>query len=437
VPRVLADVTPLRHSPNFRRLWLGQMVSGVGSQLTIVGVAYQTYRLTGSSFMVGLVSLVQFLPLLFGSLYGGAIADAHDRRRVLLVAQLALATTSLVLALNAGLAHPRLWPLFLCTAASAAFQGLDMPARKAALPMIVPVDELPAANALQQVLFQLAAVVGPALAGLLIATSGLSVVYWCDVASFGAAIAAVVMLPALVPKGGGTRAGLRSIAEGMRYLRHQRLLASTFLIDINAMVFGMPRALFPALGTGLYGGGAGTVGLLYAAPAGGALIGALMTGWVGSVRRQGRAVVVAVIVWGAAIAVFGLVPILWVGLLLLAVAGAADVISAVFRNAILQTTVPERLQGRLSGVFTAVVTGGPRLGDAEAGAVAAVAGVQASVVSGGLACVAGVGAIVWKIPELWSYDVRTAPLPNADPAKGVAAAVQDAVTELSESEGGY
>jgi MFS family permease len=434
VPRVLADVTPLRHSPNFRRLWLGQMVSGVGSQLTIVGVAYQTYRLTGSSLMVGLVSLVQFLPLLFGSLYGGAIADAHDRRRVLLVAQLALATTSLGLALNAGLAHPLLWPLFVCTAASAAFQGLDLPARKAALPMIVSVDELPAANALQQVLFQLAAVVGPALAGLLIATSGLSVVYWCDVFSFGAAIAAVVMLPALVPRGGGTRAGLRSIAEGMRYLRHQRLLASTFLIDINAMVFGMPRALFPALGTGLYGGGAGTVGLLYAAPAGGALLGALMTGWVGNVRRQGRAVVVAVVVWGAAIAVFGLIPILWIGLVLLALAGAADVISAVFRNAILQTTVPERLQGRLSGVFTAVVTGGPRLGDAEAGTVAAVAGVQASVVSGGLACVAGVGAIVWKIPELWSYDVRTAALPNADATKGMAAAVQDAITELSESE---
>ena len=436
MPRVLADVTPLRTSPNFRRLWLGQMVSGVGSQLTIVGVAYQTYQLTHSSFMVGLVSLVQFLPLLFGSLYGGSIADAHDRRRVLLVAQLALATTSLGLALNAGLAHPLLWPLFACTAASAAFQGLDMPARKAALPMIVSVADLPAANALQQVLFQLAAVVGPALAGLLIATSGLSVVYWCDVISFSAAIAAVVLLPALVPRGGGTRPGLRSIAEGMRYLRHERLLASTFLIDVNAMVFGMPRALFPALGTGLYGGGAGTVGLLYAAPAGGALIGALMTGWVGNVRRQGRAVVVAVVVWGAAIAVFGLIPILWVGLLLLALAGAADVISAVFRNSILQTTVPERLQGRLSGVFTAVVTGGPRLGDAEAGAVAAAAGVQASVVSGGLACVAGVGVIVWRIPELWSYDVRTSALPNAPPTRGMADAVEKAVEELTESEPG-
>jgi len=222
----------------------------------------------------------------------------------------------------------------------------------------------------------------------------------------------------------------------MRYLRHQRLLASTFLIDVNAMVFGMPRALFPALGTGLYGGGAGTVGLLYAAPAGGALIGALMTGWVGNVRRQGRAVVVAVVVWGAAIAVFGLIPILWVGLLLLALAGAADVISAVFRNSILQTTVPERLQGRLSGVFTAVVTGGPRLGDAEAGAVAAAAGVQASVVSGGLACVAGVGVIVWRIPELWSYDVRTSALPNAPPTRGMADAVEKAVEELTESEPG-
>jgi MFS family permease len=436
VPRVLADVTPLRRSPEFRRLWLGQMVSGMGSQLTIVGVAYQTYRMTHSSFVVGLVSLVQLGPLLFGSLWGGSIADAHDRRRVLLVAQLVLCVTSIGLAVNAGLPHPLLWPVFACTAASAAFQGVDMPARKAALPMILATEELPAALALQQVLFQLAAVVGPAIAGLLIARTSLSVVYACDVVSFGAAVTAVLMLPSLVPSGGGTKAGLRSIAEGMRYLRGQRLLASTFLIDIDAMVFGMPRALFPALGTGLFGGGAGTVGLLYAAPAGGALIGALLTGWVAGVRRQGRAVIVAVVVWGAAIAAFGVIPVLWIGILLLALAGAADVVSAVFRNAILQMTVPEHLQGRLGGVFTAVVTGGPRLGDAEAGAVAALGGVQTSVVSGGLACIAGVALLVWRVPELWTQDTRAAALAGADPRLGIAGAVHDAVVELTESEGG-
>jgi MFS family permease len=430
VPRLLADISPLRAHRAFRRLWLGQMVSGLGSQLTIVGVAYQTYRLTNSSFMVGLVSLVQLAPLLVGSLWGGAMVDAYDRRRVLIVTQVALAATSLGLAVNAALPHPVLWPVFACTAASAAFQGVDMPARRAALPMILPRDELPAALALQQVLFQSAAVVGPAVAGLLIAKTSLSLVYGCDVASFGAGLAAVALLPALAPTGGGTPAGWRSVAEGMRYLRGQRLLASTFLIDINAMVFGMPRALFPALGTHFFGGGAGAVGLLYAAPAAGALAGALLTGWVPAVRRQGRAVVVAVVVWGGAIAVFGLVPVLWAGLLLLALAGAADVISAVFRNAILQMTVPDHLQGRLNGVFTAVVTGGPRLGDAEAGVVAAAAGVQASVVSGGLACIAGVGLLVWRVPELWRHDVR------ATTRAGETEAVVDSVMELTESEPG-
>ena len=432
MPRVFADLSPLRRHRSFRRLWFGQVVSGLGSQLTIVGIAFQTYRMTHSSFAVGLVSLVQLGPLLVGSLWGGSVVDAHDRRRVLIITQLVLGATSLGLAVNAALPHPMLWPVFACTAASAAFQGVDMPARKAALPMIVPLAEIPAALALQQILFQLAAVVGPAVAGVLIARTSLTVVFGSDVASFAAALIAVVMLPPLVPSGGGTKAGWRSIAEGMRYLRGQRLLASTFTIDIDAMVFGMPRALFPALGTGLFGGGAGTVGLLYAAPAGGALIGALLTGWVAGVRRQGRAVIVAVVAWGISIALFGLIPVLWIGLGLLAVAGAADVVSAVFRNAILQTTVPDHLQGRLAGVFTAVVAGGPRLGDAEAGTVAAVAGVQASVVSGGLACVAGVGLLVWRVPELWRHDAYPAAATRA--TEGMAGAVYDAVVQLSESD---
>ena len=216
MPRLLADITPLRKHRAFRRLWLGQVVSGMGSQLTIVGVAYQTYRLTHSSFMVGLVSLVQLGPLLIGSLWGGSIVDAHDRRRVLLVTQVTLAATSLGLAVNAALPHPVLWPVFACTAASAAFQGVDMPARRAALPMILPLEELPAALALQQVLYQLSAVVGPAIAGLLIAKTSVSVVYGADCASFGAGLAAVLLLPTLVPSGGGRPAGWRSVAEGMR-----------------------------------------------------------------------------------------------------------------------------------------------------------------------------------------------------------------------------
>jgi MFS family permease len=211
----------------------------------------------------------------------------------------------------------------------------------------------------------------------------------------------------LPPEGGGTKVGFSSVAEGLRYLKGRRLLAGTFLIDINAMVFGMPRALFPAMGLTVFKGGNATVGLLFAAPGAGALIGAVFTGWVSGIRRQGRAVIVAVIVWGAAIAAFGLVPLLPLALLCLAVAGAADVVSAVFRNTILQSTVPDALRGRLSAVHIAVVTGGPRLGDAEAGAVASLTTPQFAVVSGGLASVAGALLIAWRLPEFARYDAST------------------------------
>jgi hypothetical protein len=425
--RVLADITPLRRR-TFRNLWLGQTVSGLGSQLTIVAVAYQAYRLTHSTPVVGLISLAQLGPLLVGSLWGGAIADSMDRRRMLMITQVALAATSAGLAVNALFPHPSLWPLFACTAASAAFQGADHPARKAALPMIVPPAELPAALALQQIMFQTALVAGPALAGLLIGATALSTVFWLDVASFSASLAAVTLLPPLVPQGGGRRAGVASMTEGLRYLRGQRLLAATYWIDLDAMVFGMPRAVFPALALGLFRGGAGTLGLLYAAPGAGALAGALLTGWVPRVRHQGRAVIVCVFVWGAAIAGFGLVPVLWVGVGLLALAGAADVVSAVFRNSILQMTVPDHLQGRLSGTYIAVVTGGPRLGDAEAGGAAAIGGAQFAVWSGGLACIAGLGLLVWRVPELWRHSA------GADFSTGEARdAAALAIAELTES----
>jgi predicted MFS family arabinose efflux permease len=401
---VFADLTPLRRYRDFRNIWIGQVISALGSQLTVVGVAYQAFVLTHSTLVVGLVSLVQLGPLLVGSLGGGSVADAMDRRRLLLITQVVLASTSAGLAVNALLPHPHLWPLFAFTAASAAFQGVDNPTRKAALPMIVPLQDLPAALVLQQVVFQLSLVAGPALAGLLIGIAGLSVVFWLDVASFGAAFISVILLPRLVPSGGGRRAGLASVVEGLRYLRGQRTLAATYWIDLDAMVFGMPRAVFPALALGLYRGGAGTLGILYAAPGAGALAGAVLTGWVARVRRQGRAVVVCVLCWGAAIAVFGVVRILWLGVAFLALAGAADVVSAVFRNAILQMTVPEEFQGRLAGTWIAVVTGGPRLGDAEAGVAAAIGGPQFAVWSGGLACIAGLGVLLWRVPELWRQD---------------------------------
>jgi len=251
--------------------------------------------------------------------------------------------------------------------------------------MLVDEDDVTAAIGLQTTIQQLALVAGPALAGVLIATIGLSAVYAIDVATFAAALVAALVLPSLVPIGGGTPLGLRSMAEGFRHLSSEKLLSATYWIDLNAMIFGMPRAVFPALGVGLFGGGAGVVGLLYAAPGAGALVGSLFTGWCSRVRRQGRAIAGCVLIWGATIALFGVIPVLWIGLSLLAMAGAADVVSAVFRQAVQQRTVPEHLQGRLSGTFFAVVAGGP----------------QFAVWSGGLACVAGVGVLLWRVPELW------------------------------------
>ena len=401
--RVLADVTPLRDSPAFRRLFAGQLVSFLGTQIAIVAVAVHVYRLTESSFAVGMVSLVQLPPLLVGSLIGGAIADSTDRRRLLAIMQVLLAACSVGLAINATLPRPALWPLYVFTAIAAAFSGVDRPARSAVIPTIVDRTQVPAAFALWQVHLTLGLAVGPAAGGVLVGEAGLAAAYWADAATFALAFFAVLGLPPLPPEGGGTRVSRTSILDGVRYVRTSQALQGTFIIDINAMVLGMPRALFPALGANVFGGGAQTVGLLFAAPGIGALAGALTSGWVSHVRRQGLAVLVAVALWGAAIAAFGLTSWLPLALVLLGVAGAADVVSAVFRNTILQLSVPDALRGRLSALHIAVVTGGPRLGDAESGAVAALAGNRFSVVSRGLGCILGVALVARLLPAFARY----------------------------------
>ncbi len=396
----LVDVSPLRDSRDYRRLFAGQSVAYLGSQLTTVAIPFQVYELTHSSLAVGMIGLVSLVPLITLSLFGGAVADAVDRRKLLVATQVALGLTSAVLALNALRPHPSLWPIYACAALAAGLAGVDLPTRQAILPNLVPREKFAAAASLSQVLFQVGSVAGPALAGLIIAQVSLAAAYWIDAATAAAAIAGALAISPQPPEGGGRKAGLSSIQEGLAFLKGKRLLLGTFLIDINAMVFGMPRALFPALGTGLYHGGPATVGLLYAAPGAGALIGALTTGWVGRVKQQGKAVILAVMAWGAAIAGFGLTPWLPLGLLLLALAGAADVVSAVFRSTILQLSAPDQLRGRLSSVHIAVVTGGPRVGDAEAGGVAALTTPQISVVSGGLACVAGALILAKALPDL-------------------------------------
>jgi MFS family permease len=407
------DLAPLRHSRDFRLIFSGQLVSTMGTQLTAVAVPYQVFRITNSSLAVGLVSLAQVIPLVGASFVGGAIADAHDRRRVLLVTEFLLALSSAGLAINGGLSQPALWPLFVFSALSAALAGFDRPTFNAAVPRLVPTGDLAAAYALWQVQFQVGIVVGPALAGLLLAGGGLALVYWLDVASFAVSFASVLLLRPQPPSAGSARASFKSVIEGFRFLKGRQVIQGVYLFDLNAMVFGMPRALFPAIGLEVFHGGAQAVGFLYAAPGAGALIGALTTGWVKGVRRQGRAVIIAVIVWGIGITLFGLVDVLWVALVLLAIAGWADVVSAVFRNTILQTSVPDHLRGRLSAIQIAVVQGGPRLGDLESGAVADAFGTTFSVVSGGVACVIGALVLAAALP---GFRFQSTATPEPTPA---------------------
>ena len=410
--RIWVDISPLRESRQFRLLFSGQVVSFVGTQLAVVAAPIQVFELTGSSFAVGLLGLVQLPPLLVGSLLGGSLADAHDRRRLLLVAQVLLALTSVGLAINAAVGA--LWPIYLLTAVAAGLSGIDSPTRSASIPGLVGAERMPAAMALNQVMYQVGLIVGPALAGVLIAWAGVGLVYWFDAGTFVVAGVAVLLMRPLRPDGEVTRAGWRSISEGLRYVRGSQPVQGVFLIDINAMVFGMPRALFPELGTVTFGGDATTVGLLFAAPGVGALAGAVTSGWTGGIRRQGLVVLAAVAAWGTAIAGFGISPWLPLALVFLAVAGAADVVSAVFRNTILHLSIPDRLRGRLSSIQIAVVTGGPRLGDVEAGTVAAFTSPRFSAFSGGMLCVAGVGVLARLLPRLTRWTLDDARRDDAD-----------------------
>ncbi len=417
------DITPLKVSRDYRALVGGQLVSSLGVQLTAVAVPYQVYEMTRSSLDVGLVSLAQLIPLIIGSLWGGTLVDAMDRRKLLMIEEVIAAVMTAGLALNADLLHS-LWPLFVFPAATAALGGIDSSARNAMIPGLVGLQLIPASNALFQSLFQMGSIAGPAVAGLLLAGAGVRFVFWLNVATFLASIVAVSIMSPQPPQGATTRPGLRSIIDGFRFVRTSQQIQGAYLIDVNAMVFGLPRALFPALAATTFGGGATTVGLLYAAPGAGALIGAVTTGWVSRIRRQGRAVIIAVIVWGAAITGFGLVPWLWAALPLLAVAGWADMISAVFRNTIIQFAGPDGMRGRLMGVQVAVVTGGPRLGDLEAGAIATAFGDTASIVSGGLACIVGALLVARALPGF-----RHQKIPARAPAE--AAASPDADLEAA------
>jgi MFS family permease len=406
VSRLTLDLSPTRVSPGFRNLLIGDAVSVVGTQVTAVAVPLQVYALTHSAAAVGLVGITGLVPLIVFGLYGGAVADAVDRRRLVLITTTLQAGLSGVLLVQA-LADLRLsWLLYVVVAAQAGLFALDSPARQAFVPRLLPIELLPAGNALRQVEFNVGMTGGPLLAGVLVAGFGFSTAYGLDAVSFSASLWAVASLPAMAPEGGGRPAGLASVVEGLRFLRTRRVLLLTFVVDVIAMVFGMPRTLFAPLSDHVFGGGETAAGALYAAIPAGALLGALFGGWLGRVHKQGLAVVVAIMGWGACVIGFGLTSHLWLALVLLAGAGLADMISAVFRTSILQAAAPDEMRGRLGGVFIVVVAGGPRLGDGRAGSFASWFGLQEAVVIGGVLVIGLTVLVALMVPRFLAYDSR-------------------------------
>ncbi len=413
--RIFADLTPLRVSAPYRRLWAGLGISNVGQQMTSVAVGLQVYDLTKSSFMVGLVGLFQLIPLIGFGLYGGTLSDAFDRRLVGLISALGLWGCSILFMLQSALSINSVGVLFLVVAVQSAFFAVGNPARQAIIPRLVPKEMLPAANALSMITWNIGFTLGPLIGGLVIAAFGtVSAAYVIDVVAFAIVVWAMWRLPSLPPIliAGDVRprAGWGAVKEGFAFLKGKRNLQMSFYEDIIAMVFGMPRALFPAIAAQWYGGSmrevAMVLGFLAAAPAVGALLSSIFSGPLGAVRAQGRWVIISIVVWGSTIAAFGMVRWLPLALLFLIIAGAADNVSAIFRTTIMQSATPDEYRGRLQGIFTVVVAGGPRLGDVEAGAVAAVAGEAFSVISGGVMCVVLALGLGRAIPSFWKYDAR-------------------------------
>jgi MFS family permease len=370
-----------------------------------VALLFQIYDLTGSTLAVAALSFVELVPLVTLTLLGGALADALDRRRLLLWTQVGMALTGVGLVVNAAIPNPQTWACFVLAFFSASFFCLGIGGMRSITPRLVPGGQLTAALVLESISSSFASVAGPALGGLLIGTVGLTSTYVFDLVTFVAGIASIFALPAIEPVADADRPSLRSIADGFRYVLTQPVVLGFMLVDVNAMVFGMPMALFPAIATHRYGDPA-LVGYLYAAPYAGALVSSLASGWIPHVRRQGLAVAIAASGWGLAIAAFGFVDTLWVGLVLLAIAGGADNISAVFRATIMLSATPEAMRGRLTGIEFMQVASAPTLGNVEAGVVASLTSLRFSIVSGGLLCVVGTVLVAALFPALIRYDAK-------------------------------
>jgi MFS family permease len=401
------DTTPLRNR-HFRRLFWGVAATMLGQQMTLVAVPFQVYALTGSSLLVGVTSIVALVPLIVFGLLGGAIADAMDRRRLLLITSVGAAVTSALLALQALLpGGGNLVLLWVLTAFVSGFAAVNQPTRAAVIPAIVGAAGVPGANALSMTVRQAGVIVGPLLAGVLIGLGELFLTYAVDALGFLLAALLLRGLPSLPPGRVVDRlrlgAAVRGVGEGFAFLRTQPVLLMTFVVDIIAMTFAWPQAVFPELADTRFAGSPNSLGWLFAGVSIGALVMGLTSGWVTRVDRQGAFVLGAIVVWAIAIIGFGLAPTLWLAVLCLAVAGAGDMVSAVLRTSMLQLAAPEEMRGRMQGVFIVVVAGGPRLGDLRAGALASAASVSVAMVSGGIVVVVAMAVVALAVPSFWLF----------------------------------
>nr|WP_229924895.1 MFS transporter [Streptomyces sulfonofaciens] len=405
--RILADLTPLRTSADYRRLWVGDTVSRLGQAMTALAISLQVYDITHSSFLVGLVGLFTLVPLVVFGLYGGAIADTVDRRKLGLHSSFGLWALSFILAGGALAGFRHVWFLYTIVALQAVCAALNSPARSAMVPRLLPAEQLPAANALGSMTMTAGTMFGPMLGGVVVGLWGYQAAYLIDAVVFTASLYAMWRLPPMRPERADGRRRRASVLDGLRFLATRPNIRMNFFSDMCAMVLASPKALFPAVAALWFGGDAGTTGLLVAAPAVGALVGSVFSGWLGRMHRHGLVILLSVAGWGVAVAAFGLTRSLPLGLFFLAVAGCSDTFSMVLRNTMMQAASPDELRGRLQGVYIVVVAGGPRLGDFLAGSVGDLASPTVAITGGGLLCVLAVTGLglIWR--GFARYDARS------------------------------
>jgi MFS family permease len=399
------DLTPLRQSRDYRLLFLSGVITYLGSMITYVALPYQVATLTDSYLAVGLIGLVEIAPLIIFGLYGGALADKIDRRILVIATEVGALLLVAVLLVNALLPEPRLWVLYVIAVLLAANNGLQRPSLDAMTPRLVPHDQLAAAGALNTIKWNLGSIVGPAIGGLLLSAGGAASAYAFDVVSFAVSILLLWRLRSLKPLAStAQRPTLGHIMDGMRYAASRRDLLGTYAVDLIAMIFAFPYALFPFLAIEL--GAPWALGLLYAASAVGGLSVTFTSGWVPRINRHGRAVVFGALLWGAGMALVGLTSSLWWVLLFLALAGAGDMISGIFRGLIWNQTIPDEMRGRMAGIEMLSYSIGPQLGQVRSSAAASLTNLRMSFVTGGVMCIAGVAIAAFTMPSLWQYDVR-------------------------------